>query len=781
MGNLVLRNGVRILGSLPSGAGDNVLTRDGTTYEVGTVPAVDLSSYLSNSLASTRILVGNGSNIATAVEMTGNVIIDNTGVTTIVANTIVNSQVSNTAGIVYSKLNLTNSIVNADIASAASIARTKIANGTANRILINNGSGVFSDASAITPGFALISDVNGIPTHSGVSSTVLSYLDATSSVQTQLNNRAVVNLTTPANGDILFYSGGVFVNRPIAADGQVLTLSGGVPVWGAPTANGLPIGGTANQYLRKIDGTNYNAAWDTLTLTKITDITALATDVNLLQGLAAAGLTTIELGYVNGVSSPIQTQLDNKLSATLPLNNIFIGNLSNIAVPLAAGINGYVLTSVSGVPTWQPVSAGTPPGSDTQVIFNDGGSFGADAGITYNKTANTLATLLRPAAGTTAANTAPIKLISGTAMTTPEDGALEYHTSHLYFTIGSTRFQLDQQISGLTTNRIPYATSTVTLGDSANFTWDNTNSCITLDGARIFARASNNIFFGDNTGNFTLTGNQNTVIGATAGNALTSGTDNTLIGNAAGNDITTGINNVIVGAAAALLGTNVSSCVAVGAGALALVTGNSNIAIGTNSGDNITSGTNNIVIGTNIDAQSATNNGQLSIQNIIFGTGNTATGTSISSGNIGIAVVAPSARLHLAAGTATASTAPLKLTSGTNLTTPEAGAIEFDGTNYFVTSSTTRYTVAKTLTNTATLNFGSTLGQAFTDLTITVTGAVSGDVVSIGVPAGSVPAGTCSFFGFVSAADTVTIRFVNSDVGLLDPASGTFRATVFKY
>lgn len=57
------------------------------------------------------------------------------------------------------------------------------------------------------------------------------------------------------------------------------------------------------------------------------------------------------------------------------------------------------------------------------------------------------ATLHLPAHSATA-NTAPIKLTSGTAMTTPEDGAIEYHGSHLYFTIGSTRYQLDQQGGG---------------------------------------------------------------------------------------------------------------------------------------------------------------------------------------------------------------------------------------------------------------------------------------------------------------------------------------------
>ena len=41
------------------------------------------------------------------------------------------------------------------------------------------------------------------------------------------------------------------------------------------------------------------------------------------------------------------------------------------------------------------------------------------------------------------------------------------------------------------------------------------------------------------------------------------------------------------------------------------------------------------------------------------------------------------------AGTATAGTAPVKLTSGTNLTTAEAGAIEYDGVNFYATTETT--------------------------------------------------------------------------------------------
>jgi hypothetical protein len=44
--------------------------------------------------------------------------------------------------------------------------------------------------------------------------------------------------------------------------------------------------------------------------------------------------------------------------------------------------------------------------------------------------------------------------------------------------------------------------------------------------------------------------------------------------------------------------------------------------------------------------------------------------------------------LLLSAGTSSANTAPLKFTSGTNLTTPEAGAIEYDGTILSATTNT---------------------------------------------------------------------------------------------
>jgi hypothetical protein len=87
--------------------------------------------------------------------------------------------------------------------------------------------------------------------------------------------------------------------------------------------------------------------------------------------------------------------------------------------------------------------------------------------------------------------------------------------------------------------------------------------------------------------------------------------------------------------------------------------------------------------------------------------------------------------------------------------------------------------VANILSATATLDFGSIGSNATETLTITVTGAVAGDSVFLGCPAG-LDAGLI-FCASVTAADTVTVRMHNSTGGSVDPASGTFRATVIRF
>ncbi len=141
------------------------------------------------------------------------------------------------------------------------------------------------------------------------------------------------------------------------------------------------------------------------------------------------------------------------------------------------------------------------------------------------------------------------------------------------------------------------------------------------------------------------------------------------------------------------------------------------------------------------------------------------------------------ALLELDAGQGVAGTAPLKINTlpGNLLPAPEDGAVERDAINWFVTSGPTRYTLAKTLTATAVLNFPNTAAGASSDLTIALPGAAIGDIVGLGVDNASVNANSC-YTAWVSAANTVTVRFNNYQLlAAIDPAAGTFRVNVTKY
>jgi hypothetical protein len=159
----------------------------------------------------------------------------------------------------------------------------------------------------------------------------------------------------------------------------------------------------------------------------------------------------------------------------------------------------------------------------------------------------------------------------------------------------------------------------------------------------------------------------------------------------------------------------------------------------------------------------------------------------IRGGNIsigpGASSITPTAQLHFTNGLTTAGGAPMKiyLTGSGILATPEAGAIEFKvDSAYYTGENGNRYQLTQSIYGSATLDFASTSAQTSTDLTITnVTGAADGDIVCVGMPNASTNANSC-FTAWVSAANTVTVRFNNYSSGAIDPASGTFKIRVLK-
>ncbi len=135
------------------------------------------------------------------------------------------------------------------------------------------------------------------------------------------------------------------------------------------------------------------------------------------------------------------------------------------------------------------------------------------------------------AAHSATAGTAPIKLAPGTAMSTPEDGALEYHGSHLYFTIGSTRKQLDTPVPG-SDSEIIFNDGGV-YGADAGLKYDKTT--------KLFGVTGQSILTANNSGDDSVT----YVVGLVHGTTLTPqpgiGTGLSLSVNTGGSNIETGL------------------------------------------------------------------------------------------------------------------------------------------------------------------------------------------------------------------------------------------------
>ena len=190
-------------------------------------------------------------------------------------------------------------IVNADVSNTAAIARTKIANGTANRVVINSGTGVMTDAAAITASRALVSDANGIPTASTVTSATLAFLDATSSVQTQLNGKEpTITAGTTAQyyrGDKTFQTldkAAVGLNKPISTATQT-ALNGKANTAHVHALSDLTQSSATNGQVPSWNGTNWVPVTPSPGVTDHTLLTNIGTNTHAQIDAFMANTTNV--------------------------------------------------------------------------------------------------------------------------------------------------------------------------------------------------------------------------------------------------------------------------------------------------------------------------------------------------------------------------------------------------------------------------------------------------------------------------------------------------------
>ena len=167
-------------------------------------------------ITSGSIIVGNVSNIPTSVAVTGDIGINNAGLTSISNDVIVDANIKTTAEIGYSKLDLTGSVLNADL--AGSVAWDKMVPLTVSKVPVIDASGeiVASSITATELGYA-----------AGV----------TSPLQPQIDGKITSGL---ASGKIFIGSGaGAAVEQILTGDVTIATT--GVTTIPAATVTGSQI------------------------------------------------------------------------------------------------------------------------------------------------------------------------------------------------------------------------------------------------------------------------------------------------------------------------------------------------------------------------------------------------------------------------------------------------------------------------------------------------------------------------------------------------------------
>lgn len=343
-----------------------------TNSQIAANAAIDYSKLAS--LASGNILVGNGSNVATSVAVTGDVTISNAGVTAIAAGVIVNDDISASAGIADTKL--------ATISTAGKVANTATTAASANTasaIVARDTSGNFSagtitatlsgNASTATA-LATARNIQGVAFDGSTNITVVT---AGSGIAVSGTDVALAPLPS---GNILVGNGSNIATS-VAMSGDVTITNGGVASVIAGTTS---VAGK----LQLTDSTSSTSTTTAATPAAVKSAYDLANNANTTATAAlpkSGGIMTGTITFAAG-----QTFADaSGTFRTLPQNS------QTTAYTLAAGDTGKHISITTGGVT---VPSGVFSAGDIVTVFNNSGSNqtitqGASTTLRQAGTANT--------------------------------------------------------------------------------------------------------------------------------------------------------------------------------------------------------------------------------------------------------------------------------------------------------------------------------------------------------------------------------------------------------
>jgi hypothetical protein len=307
------------------------------------------------SLTSANILVGNASNIATSVAVTGDINISNTGVTAIAAGVIIDSDINASAGIVDTKL--------ATISTAGKVsnsATTATSANTVNTIVARDGSGNFT-AGTITAALTgnadtatKLSSTRTFTLSGNVTGTISSDLDTGFTISTSIAS-GVVTSDMIANGTIVDVD--ISANAGIV-DTKLATISTAGKVSNSATT--ATSANTVNTIVARDGSGNFTAGTITAALTGNADTaTKLSSSRTFavtgdITGTVSSDLTTgasiatsIAAGVI--VDADVNASAGIAFSKLAPLTsaNILVGSSGNVATSVA--VTGDVTIGNTGV------------------------------------------------------------------------------------------------------------------------------------------------------------------------------------------------------------------------------------------------------------------------------------------------------------------------------------------------------------------------------------------------------------------------------------------------
>ena len=628
--------------------------------------------------------------------------------------------------------------------------------------------------------------------------------------------------TQVVTGPKTFGAAGNVGNLIIAGNTSGTTILNANPVAGAGTVV-LPTTGT----LATIAGT------ETLLNKTLTSPILTSPDLGTPSALVGTNITGTAAGLTAG-SATTATNIAGGLGGSVPYQTA-----AGATAMLANGTAGQVLQSngTTLAPTWVNPSAGDMTLAGTQTVtgpktFGAAGNVGnlIIAGNTSGTTilnANPVAgagTVILPVSGTLATLTGGETLsnktltsptINSATMVTPALGtpASGVMTNVTGTAIGLTAGAATNLANGLG-GEIPYQNSASSTSFLANGTagqvlqsnggtnpptWANHGDMTlagveTVTGAKTFGAAGNVgklIVAGSTSGVTTIdatpvagggvvtlpnTGTLATLAGA---ESLTNKTIN-------GNTITTGTGTLTLAAGSSLItsGANAVTLTSGGAtnvtlpttGTLATLAGAEALTNKTINGNTITNSTGTLTLAA---GSSLVTSGANSV------TLNSGGATNVTLPTTGtLATLAGAEALtnkSINGNTITNGTGTLTLGAGSSLITSATNAITLTSTGATNVTLPTSGTLLAGLSGSEAIDFADTPANSSTDVVLgtVFTGAVAGDAVVLGVDPASVPAdGT--FMAWVSAANTVTVRFANNNGAARNPASGTFTVKIIK-